>query len=69
MPYYLVNKNEQQNGDHEVHESNNCNYLPAVQNQLSLGWHANCRDAVTEAKKHYRQSNGCYWCCNACHTG
>lgn len=64
---YYVNKNEQANGDHEVHTST-CMYLPSVSNRLYLGNFTNCSDAVREAKKTYRQSNGCYTCSRACHT-
>jgi len=67
MDYYYVNENAQNNGDHEVHKSN-CNYLPDVKNLKGLGYFSNCADAVKEAKKTYSQSDGCYYCCNACHT-
>lgn len=67
MPMYYVNKVVQSNGDHEVHELG-CSYMPSQQNQLYLGSFSNCHDAVREAKKHYRQSNGCYWCAKECHT-
>lgn len=67
MANYYVNKNEQANGDHEVH-TDGCSYPPAYENRLNLGWFANCREAVAAAKNTYPQSNGCYWCCNACHT-
>lgn len=65
---YYVNKNSQSNGDHEVHVSS-CARLPNKENQLALGEHDSCRTAVTEAKKSYTQSNGCYYCCNPCHKG
>jgi len=68
MAYYIVNKNAQSNGDHEVHKSSGCNYLPNSENRVSLGDHASCSTAVTAAKKHYGQVNGCYYCANACHT-
>lgn len=67
MDYYYVNKNAQTNGDHEVHKSN-CSYLPNSSNLLGLGYFSNCKDAVAEAKKYYPKSNGCYYCCYACHT-
>jgi hypothetical protein len=67
MPNYHVNKNAQSNGDHEVHESG-CAHSPDVANRLQLGVHATCHGAVQEAKKTYSKSNGCYYCCNACHT-
>lgn len=67
MPRYYVNKVAQSNGDHEVH-TETCRYLPLEWNRLYLGVFDNCSDAVREAKKHYRQSNGCYTCSRACHT-
>ena len=68
MTLYYVNKNAQTNGDHEVHESG-CSYRPATENRIYLGDFSNCRDAVAEARRHYRQCNGCYYCSRACHTG
>jgi hypothetical protein len=69
MPNYLVNKNAQSNGDHEVHNTTTgCTFMPNVANQKNLGYHADCHGAVREAKRTYPQSNGCYWCCYACHT-
>lgn len=67
MAYYCVNKNAQNNGDHEVHTVG-CDHYPAEINRLSLGDHANCHTAVTKAKLTYSQSNGCYWCSRPCHT-
>lgn len=65
--YYYVNKNTQANGDHEVHVTG-CSFMPTDTNRIYLGIFESCRPAVTEAKKHYVQSNGCYYCCNSCHT-
>ncbi len=67
MDHYYVNKNAQANDDHEVHTVN-CSYLPNSENRKYLGYLNSCADAVREAKKTYSQSNGCYYCCNACHT-
>jgi hypothetical protein len=67
MASYYVNKKSQSNGDHEVHVSG-CIYLPSQENRRYLGEFSNCRDAVNEAKKTYKQSNGCYYCSAACHT-
>ncbi len=66
MKYY-VNKNAQSNGDHEVH-TQNCSYLPIMENRIYLGEFTNCKDAVKEAKKYYTQTNGCFFCCKDCHT-
>lgn len=67
MALYYVNKKAQSNGDHEVHTSD-CRYLPSTENRHYLGAFSNCKDAVTEAKKSYPQSNGCKTCCEPCHT-
>ena len=68
MARYYVNKNAQANGDHEVHTTG-CPYLPNPENRIYLGDFSSCAPAVREAKKHYPQSNGCYWCSRECHTG
>lgn len=67
MNHYYVNKNSQANGDHEVHKAG-CNYMPSSENRLFLGEFYSCTAAVSEAKKYYTKSNGCYYCSNACHT-
>ena len=64
---YYVNKNPQSNGDHEVHTSE-CSWLPEQNNRIYLGNFTNCREAVKEAQKHYKKSNGCYHCSISCHT-
>ena len=70
MPNFCVNKNSQSNGDHEVHNlTTGCSYMPDPGNRLHLGEHASCRPAVTEAKKTYSQSNGCFYCAKECNTG
>ncbi|WP_152055559.1 hypothetical protein [Aliarcobacter butzleri] len=70
MPYYIINKNQQNNGDHEVHEKGNCQYMPNIENQIDLGWHSSCHSAVADAKKKWpnHRINGCYYCCKPCHT-
>lgn len=65
---YYVNKNAQVNGDHEVHERT-CSFLPDEDNRIYLGDFAGCRAAVAEARNHYTQVNGCYFCSEPCHTG
>lgn len=67
MPRYYVNKTTQVSGDHEVH-TENCIFLPAEWNRIYLGQFGNCAEAVREAKKIYRQSDGCATCSKACHT-
>lgn len=64
---YYVSKNAQSNGDHEVHE-HTCSFVPDEPNRIYLGDFSSCRPAVTEARKHYRQVDGCFYCSGACHT-
>jgi hypothetical protein len=66
MPKYIVNKQPQSTGEHEVHDST-CNYLPSSWNQHSLGWQAGCTEAVRAAKQIYPTADGCYWCSRPCH--
>lgn len=70
MPNYCVNSNAQPNGDYEVHDvASTKGCLPAARNQVSLGYHGSCNDAVTQAKRlGYRTANGCAYCVPTCHT-
>lgn len=65
MKRYYVNTNAQPNGDHEVHNKT-CIYFPS--NAIDLKEHPDCHAAVRAAKIIYTQSNGCAFCCPACHT-
>ncbi|OGQ89406.1 MAG: hypothetical protein A2464_06365 [Deltaproteobacteria bacterium RIFOXYC2_FULL_48_10] len=67
MALYYVNKNQQQNGDHEVHKTG-CTYLPNPENRIFLGDYDSCYPAVQKAKAYFSQVNGCYYCSYACHT-
>ena len=67
MPIYLVNKEAQPTGEHEVHETT-CDHLPYSWNRQDLGWHLNCQSAVQAAKAYYSNVDGCYWCCKPCHS-
>ena len=67
MARYYVNKNAQDNGDHEVHKIP-CPTPAAERNRLYLGYFTTCRPAVREARKHYSQVNGCDNCSSVCHT-
>jgi len=69
MPNFCVNRNAQDNGDHEVHDVSKQNWcLPAASARVDLGWHTSCRDAVRVAKGSFSQVNGCHWCATECHT-
>lgn len=67
MANYYVNKNAQDNGDHEVHQEG-CQFMPNTENRIYLGNFSHCREAVQEARKHFRQVNGGYFCSRDCHT-
>ncbi|MBA0262020.1 hypothetical protein D7Y46_18645 [Stenotrophomonas maltophilia] len=67
MDRYFVNRTPQANGDHEVHKQG-CYWLARAQSTQDLGLHTSCRTAVAEARRWYRQSNGCATCAAACHT-
>lgn len=64
---YYVNKDAQSNGDHEVHVEG-CAFMPNPENRKYLGEFSTCHEAVHEARTHYSQVNGCYYCCRPCHT-
>jgi len=65
--HYYVNKNAQPTGEHEVH-TENCQYLPDINNRQYLGYFDGCREAIQEAKKYYSNVDGCYYCSILCHT-
>ena len=67
MARYYVNKNAQNNGDHEVHKAD-CSFLPGKENRIYLGDFSNCAPAVKKAKEYYSQVNGCFYCSKNCHT-
>ncbi|MDR6546098.1 hypothetical protein [Chryseobacterium rhizosphaerae] len=46
---YYTNKNQQPNGDYEVHESS-CRFFPYFGNRIYLGSFHFCQEAVNEAK-------------------
>lgn len=67
MKTYYVNNHAQSNGDHEVHVEG-CEYLAKATSVTTLGQYSSCYTAVAAAKARHPQSNGCKYCCNACHT-
>lgn len=67
MAKYYVNNKAQANGDHEVHKDG-CLYLPIIVSKEDLGYHNNCFSAVRKAKTIHSKPNGCFHCCNECHT-
>ena len=71
MDQFVINKNQQSGGDYEVHnKTQGCSFMPNVENQIDLGCHWSCHGAVSAAKIQWPDAsiNGCYYCCNDCHT-
>lgn len=71
MARFIINNNQQPNGDYEVHnKTTGCPHMPQAENQVDLGEHPSCHQAVTYAKQKWpkAQINGCYYCCRPCHT-
>lgn len=70
MPNFYVNRNKDNKGHNEVHETAaNCGHHADHANRVSLGTHATCKGAVQDARRRGYNSNGCYYCANDCHTG
>ncbi len=71
MDKFILNKNQQSNGDFEVHnETKGCSFMPRPENRIDLGYHTTCHQAVASAKAKWpsHKINGCAFCCPACHT-
>lgn len=73
MQRFILNKNQQANGDYEVHNrTTGCDWMPAPENQIDLGYHPSCHSAVQDAKQRYPGAasgiNGCAYCAPSCHT-
>lgn len=71
MPQFILNQNQQANGDHEVHNvTTGCAWMPLPQNRIDLGFHTDCHGAVSWAKSKWTGAriNGCIHCCRPCHT-
>ena len=66
---YVVNKNPQDTGEHEVHDEDTCPVLPAQENRIFLGKFANCRGAMVAAGTIYHKVDGCGFCAPLCHSG
>lgn len=66
MAKYYVNKNAQNNGDHEVHKDG-CAHMPSFENKQYLGEFSSCKGALVEAKKYFSSADGCYHCSYECH--
>lgn len=71
MPFFILNRQEY-SGHHEVHDTGthcDSDTYPRIENQIDLGWHATCGEAIAAAKARYPQADidGCGHC-TSCHT-
>lgn len=64
MDFYCVDTDAEQNGEHVVHRIK-CQCIPM--DKIELGPFPTCYDAVQAARKHYRKTNGCQYCCKECY--
>ena len=68
MPHFIVNRDADAHGDHQVHDRNSVwGCLPAEADQRELGAHDECASAVRLALLFYPQVNGCARCTVTCH--
>lgn len=69
--FYIINKNPQITGEHEVHLKFNCNHLPLPQNQIDLGLIENNKEAIRVAKNRFSnvKIDGCAYCMPDCNNG
>lgn len=69
MPYYIINKNSDEKGLHEVHTAD-CIRKPLSYNSESLGYFTNGVQAVAYAKSiGWKTADGCKYCCPEAHHG
>ena len=68
---YFLSKQSQYTGEHEVHNATTgCTYMPGMEHLIKLGLHSSCAAAIAHARSPFPEIkiNGCYFCCNSCHT-
>ncbi|MCJ8325089.1 MAG: hypothetical protein HRU29_08965 [Rhizobiales bacterium] len=77
MNKYIRNRNKQplfNGGNYEIHNADNgaCSHLPDISSCLDIGHFENCNDAIKQARILWPDIagdiDGCYYCCEACHT-
>lgn len=69
MPYYIINRNSDEKGLHEVHTIS-CTHEPKPTNIANLGFFANGINAVAYAKSiGWTTADGCKFCAPEAHHG
>ncbi|WP_282920706.1 hypothetical protein [Ignavigranum ruoffiae] len=68
MKVYYFNINLDKHGNHVVH-SQDCKYLPKIENRKLIGRYQDCEQALRAASYLNYQANfeGCHFCCGECH--
>jgi len=67
MERYYVNRDEQSNGNHEIHIET-CSCIESMDNKEDLGTFYSCQSALQEALRRGYDANGCALCCPDCYT-
>ena len=69
MAKFIINRNPQPSGEHEVHEETICTNLPYPENRITVGDFNQCSTAILAAKTRWPGYiiDGCEYC-TACHT-
>lgn len=69
MTKYIINKNAQPTGEHEVHNEAQCGHLPLLENRIVIGYFDTCRVAILTARARWPNSSidGCAYC-TLCHS-
>ncbi len=67
MAFYYLNNNLQPSGEHEVHVEG-CSWLALAHSTTFLGNFLSCQSAIAAARNYRWNVDGCYYCCENCHT-
>lgn len=74
MAKYILNQNKQDSdsgGNYELHNADECRFLPDVANRLNVGYFFRCQMARHAAREQYPDKapdiDGCHWCSPQCH--
>lgn len=67
MDIFYIDLKAKETGEYEMHRSG-CKFLPDQTKRYYVGLFGTCNEALKEAKKSFPKSNGCPFCCKACHT-
>ncbi len=69
MKRFIINKNPQPTGEHEVHDEERCVHLPLKENRILIGYFETCREAILVAKTRWPSYDidGCAYC-TLCHS-